>query len=222
VADVEFFWDPICPFAWITSRWLEEVAALRPMEIDWRFINLRLLNEGRDYGQDFPEGYLDLHERGRRMSRVAAAVRAEHGRQLMGPLYTALGTSIWEQERTDAGSPIDRAGTDEHLREVLTGLGLPTELAAAADDPAHDAALRADTEDALARTGDDVGTPIIGLEPPDGPAFFGPVISRVPRGAAALELFDAVVTLGRWQGFSELKRTRREWPDLPLLRSGGL
>jgi 2-hydroxychromene-2-carboxylate isomerase len=218
VSDVEFFWDPICPYAWITSRWMEEVATLRGLEVDWRFINLRILNERRDYAEDFPEGYLDLHERGRRMSRVAAAARDTHGRAAMGPLYTALGNSIWEQPRTADGSPLDRAGTDEHLREVLRAAGLAEDLAVAADDPAHDAALRADTEDALARSGADVGTPIIAFDPPDGPAFFGPVISTVPRGEAALALFDAVGTLARWPGFSELKRTRRDWPDLPLLR----
>jgi len=218
VTDVEFFWDPICPFAWITSRWIDEVARLRGLNVDWRFINLRLLNEGRDYDADFPAGYVDLHERGRRMSRTAAAARAAHGREAMGPLYTALGTSIWEQPRGEGPSALDRAGTDEHLRAVLVACGLPAELAAAADDEAHDAALRSDTEDAIARTGPDVGTPIVAFDPPDGPAFFGPVISRVPRGDAALELFDAVVTLARWPGFSELKRTNREWPDLPLLR----
>jgi 2-hydroxychromene-2-carboxylate isomerase len=216
---VEFYWDPMCPFAWITSRWLARVETKVEMTIDWRFIALAILNEHRDYERDFPPGYPTLHGKGRRMLRVAAAVRAEEGPSAMGPLYSAFGTSIWERQAPAEGDRMAFIAEPDHLVSVLASVGLPARFATAADDDAFDVELRADTAHALSLVGKDVGTPIIAIDPPDGIAFFGPVISRVPDDDEAVELWNAVTTLARWPGFAELKRTLREMPQLPLLAS---
>lgn len=213
--DIEFFWDPVCPFAWVTSRWVEKVAAQTGYRVDWRFISLRLLNKHKDYATDFPPDYEHFHGAGLRMLRVAAKVRAELGRERMGPLYAAYGQAYWEQEK---GSGMrQRLGTEAHIRDTLAAAGLPTTFAAAADDTGWDVELEAETELALSRTGRDVGTPIITFEPPDGLSFFGPVISRVPSDADAVTLWNAVITLARFPGFAELKRSLREVPQLRLL-----
>ena len=213
--DIEFFWDPVCPFAWVTSRWVEKVAAQTGYRVDWRFISLRLLNRHKDYATDFPPDYEHFHGAGLRMLRVAAKVRAELGREQMGPLYEAYGQAYWEQEK---GSGMrQRMGTEAHIGDTLAAAGLPTAFAAAADDTGWDAELEAETELALSRTGRDVGTPIITFEPPDGLSFFGPVISRVPSDADAVTLWNAVITLARFPGFAELKRSLREVPQLRLL-----
>lgn len=215
---VEFYWDPICPFAWVTSRWLVEVEAPRDLSVDWRFFSLHILNEQKNYDRDFPPGYALLHLKGRRMLRVAAAVRESEGAASMGPLYTAFGESIWDRPyQRGALAQMDGIAEPAHLRSVLVSVGLSPDLAAAADDDRFDAELRASTETALARAGDDVGTPVIAIDPPNGPAFFGPVISEVPAGEDAVALWDAVMTLARWPSFAELKRSLREMPRLPLL-----
>jgi 2-hydroxychromene-2-carboxylate isomerase len=213
--DIEFFWDPVCPFAWITSRWVEKVAAQTGYRVDWCFISLRLLNRHKDYTTEFPPDYEHFHGSGLRMLRVAAKVRAELGREHMGPLYAAYGQAYWEQEK---GSGMrQRLGTEAHISDTLIAAGLPATFAAAADDTGWDAELEAETELALSRTGRDVGTPIITFEPPDGLSFFGPVISRVPSDADAVTLWNAVITLARFPGFAELKRSLREVPQLRLL-----
>ena len=219
MADVEFFWDPVCPFAWITSRWVVKVAEQRGYDVDWRFISLRLLNRDRDYEAEFPEGYPNAHTQGLRLLRVAAAVRAEVGRAPMGALYTRFGEHIWDRRPEDVdgrlGAIADLATAS--VPAVLGELGLPERLAAALDDESWDEPLQAETDEALSRAGDDVGTPILTFEPPDGVSFFGPVISRVPSDEDALRLWDAVLELARWPGFSELKRSLREMPQLPVL-----
>lgn len=214
--DVEFFWDPVCPFAWVTSRWVALVAEQRDLRVDWRFIGLRVLNEHRDYATEFPPGYPEFHALGLRGLRVAAAVRAAEGRDAMGPLYTKLGEGIWN--RAPDGSDDILSGYDEEpaTRAALAACGLAESFADHLHDESQDEVIRADTDDALRRTGPDVGTPIIALAD-DGPAFFGPVISRVPSPEEAGELWDAVMTLARWPGFSEMKRSAREWPQIPLL-----
>jgi 2-hydroxychromene-2-carboxylate isomerase len=214
--DIEFYWDPICPFAWVTSRWVDKVATQRGLDVDWRFISLRILNEDRDYAAEFPPEYLDLHTRGTRMLRVAAAARAAHGREAVGPLYTAFGNSIWNRTRQPGVQAFAGIGDADHLAAVLGDAGLPLDLAAAADDPSYDDALRADTAAGLERTGGGVGTPIVAYGT-DGPGFFGPVISRVPDDDEALQLWDAVALLAGWPGFAEIKRSLREMPQLPLL-----
>jgi 2-hydroxychromene-2-carboxylate isomerase len=209
MSDVDFFWDPMCPWAWITSRWMAEVQDLRGLDVDWRFISLRIVNEDRDYEKDFPAGYPVVHGLGLTLLRVAAAVREEHGRERVGDLYTELGTRIHVQRRRD--ELLEEAG----IVDVLRTLGLSPDLAAAGSDTgAFDAAVRSDTEAALRRAGKDVGTPVITFAPPDGPSFFGPVISRIPRGQEALELWDATERIARFPGFAELKRSLRESPQV--------
>jgi hypothetical protein len=223
-ADLEFFFDPVCPFCWVTSRWVRHVQRLRDLDVSWRFISLALLNEG-GY-DDKPTGYPAAHRRGLQLLRVAAAVRAEVGPDRMGAVYDAFGGAVW---RTDSPIPpgVDiEEGFDRVLAHsaeagdlpvLLAQLDLPQRLAEAADDPAHDAAIRADTDEGLARVGGDVGTPILSFLPPDGPAFFGPVVSEPPADDEdALRLWDAVTTLGRWPGFAELKRSLRRFPSTPV------
>jgi len=213
--DIEFFWDPVCPFAWITSRWIEKVAAQTDYKVDWRFISLRLLNKDRDYATEFPPEYEQGHTAGLRMLRVAAAIRDERGRDALGPLVTAYGRSYWDKPR---GSGMRaHLSTTAHAVEVLEAAGLPTGYADALDDTSWDELLDAETELALSRTGRDVGTPIITFQPPDGLSFFGPVISRVPDDADALRLWEAVTTLASFPGFAEMKRSLREVPQLNIL-----
>lgn len=209
MADVDFFWDPMCPWAWITSRWMIEVQEQRGLEVDWRFIALRVINEDKDYEQDFPAKYPELHGLGLKLLRVAAAVREQHGAEHVGALYTALGTRIHVERGRD--SLFEQAAVEDLLR----GLDLPSELAGVMEDEGEwDAAVRSDTATALERAGKDVGTPIITFAPPDGPSFFGPVISRIPRGQEALDLWDATERIARFPGFAELKRSLREAPEV--------
>lgn len=212
---IEFFWDPVCPFAWITSRWVASVAAQRDYSVDWRFISLRLINKDMHYASEFPIGYEEGHTAGLRMLRVAAAVRDELGRDALGPLVTAYGHMYWDEPK---GSDVrDRLSTHDHVTEVLSAAGLPIRFADALEDAAWDAMIDAESELALSRTGRDVGTPIITFQPPDGLSFFGPVISRVPSDDQAIELWDAVTKLASFPGFSEMKRSLRERPQLNLL-----
>ena len=216
--DIEFFWDPVCPFAWQTSRWLRRVAQLRGLTVDWRFINLAILNEERDYDNEFPEGYRESHDRGRRMLRVAAAVRAAEGAGAMDRLYRAFGETIWHREVDDGADFRADVATSDHLTQVLDRAGVDRLHADAAADPSWDAELRAETIEAVGRTGDDVGTPIITFGPPDGPSIFGPVISSVPEtDEECLALYDATVTLCGFSTFSELKRSARPGLDLPVI-----
>ena len=207
MADLEFFWDPVCPWAWITSRWVVNVAAEQPLEVDWRFICLRIVNEDKDYERDFAPGYERGHTRGLEMLRVAAAVRDEVGPEQMLPLYTAYGT-IMHVERSR-----ERFDDPATTRSVLADLGLPVELADAATSDRYDSVLRAETKEALDRCGGNIGTPVLSFSPPDGPSFFGPVINRAPKGADAVELWEAVTRLGQNPHFSELKRSLRGRPD---------
>ncbi len=216
--DIEFYWDPVCPFAWITSRWVEKVAAQTDYKVDWRFISLRILNKDKNYATDFPPEYEKGHTAGLRMLRVAAAVRQDLGREPMGALVTAYGESYWDKPK---GSGMrDHLSTTEHAVEVLTAAGISPDYAEALDDTSWDAMLEDETELALSRTGRDVGTPILTFQPPDGLSFFGPVISRVPADEDAVPLWNAVTTLAAFPGFAEMKRSLREVPQLNIL--GGL
>ena len=213
--DIEFFWDPVCPFSWITSRWVEQVARQREYAVDWRFISLRLLNKHKDYGTEFPPDYEHGHTAGLRMLRVAAAIREELGREPLGALVSAYGHSYWDRPK---GSGTRRhLSTPAHAREVLDAAGLPARFADSLDDDTWDELLDAETELALSRTGRDVGTPIITFHPPDGLSFFGPIISRLPDDADALRLWEAVITLAEFPGFAEMKRSLREVPQLAIL-----
>ena len=219
--DVEYFFDPVCPFCWQTSKWLRQVARLRDLDVRWRFISLRFLNEPLGY-EGRPAHYPEAHAQGTRLLRVAAAVRERYGDAKVGELYAAMGDAIWEVEPPPPGDldailALHARGAD--IPAILATVGLPTDLAAAADRPQHDDVLRAETAEALERAGDDVGTPIISLAPPDGPAFFGPVISDLPSDTEAVELWDAMVRLASWPGFAELKRSLRTVPDVELMRA---
>jgi hypothetical protein len=199
----------------MTSKWVRMVAEQRAYQVDWRFISLRLTNADVDYDAHFPAGYEDGHNTGLRLLRVAARVRAEYGRAAVGPLYAAIGARIFDAAtdgfQTRAPGPQrDRAFLDPILRDV----GLSLDPLDALDDASFDAELRAETEEALSLTGSDVGTPILQFRPPDGTAFFGPVISRLPSHGEALRLWDHVLGLASFPGFAELKRSLRERPQL--------
>jgi hypothetical protein len=212
--DLHFYFDPVCPFAWLTSKWVRTVAAKRSYSVDWRFISLRILNAHIDYASHFPPNYEDGHTAGLRLLRVAARVRAQHGRAAVGPLYEAIGTRIFDTSRDVDPLAASDQGTRRMLEPVLRVAGLPADLADALDDETLDEVIRAETEEALALTGRDVGTPILHFQPPGGTAFFGPVISRVPGPEDAVELWDHVIALASFPGFSEIKRSLRERPQL--------
>lgn len=219
--DVEFFFDPICPFCWVTSRWVVEVSRQRRLDVRWRPLSLALLNEEISYEQrkEVSPAYPDSHRRGLEMLRVVHATRETAGPDPIGDLYTALGELVWNSaapEGDDFDAVMREMARERDLRPALERAGLPADLAEAATDAGRDADLRRETREAVERCGGDVGTPILSFSPPDGPALFGPVIDSVPTGDEALRLWDAVRTLARWGGFAELKRSLRSFPDTPL------
>jgi 2-hydroxychromene-2-carboxylate isomerase len=217
MADLHFYFDPVCPFAWMTSKWVRQVAAQRDYDVDWRFISLRVVNADVDYAAHFPPEYEAGHTAGLRLLRVAARARSMRGREAVGPLYAALGQHIFESERGEWLSGEHR-DTREFVEPILAEAGLPADLADALDDDGADDEIRAETAEALALTGKDVGTPILHFRPAEGGiAFFGPVISRLPGDEDAVELWDHVVALASFPGFAELKRSLRERPQLPAL-----
>ena len=193
---VEMWFDPLCPWAWMTSRWLMEVEEVRDVSVTWSQMSLSVLNEGRD----LPDEYREMMDRGWAPVRVIAAARKAHGDEVTKPLYDAIGT------RLHLGGERDFvAATAAALAEV----GLPAELIEAADTDEHDAFLRESHDRAIALVGDDVGTPVISVE---GVAFIGPVVSPAPKGEAAGRLFDGCVLVAGTDGFFELKRSRTRDP----------
>ncbi len=209
--DVRFWFDPVCPFAWMTSKWLRTVQRQRGDTVEWRFISLRLLNAHVDYDSHFPPEYEAGHTAGLRMLRVCAQVRDDHGPDAVARLYPALSSQVFEVG-PDHYDPTD---LDTLVRVALAEAGLPEDLVSHLDDTDRDGQLQAETDEALALTGKDVGTPILHVSPPEGAAFFGPVISRLPSDEDALQLWDHVVGLATFPGFAELKRSLRERPQLP-------
>ena len=215
MADLHFYFDPVCPFAWLTSTWVRQVAAQRDYDVDWRFISLRVVNADVDYDAHFPADYEAGHTAGLRLLRVAARVRDMRGNEAVGRLYEALGRRLFEVDEQPGRA---ERGTREFVEPILAEIGLPSDLADALDDESADEQIRAETAAALALTGKDVGTPILHFRPADGGiAFFGPVISRLPSDEDAVELWDHVVALASFPGFAELKRSLRERPQLPAL-----
>ena len=212
-ADIRYYFDPVCPFAWMTSKWVRMVAAQRDYTVDWRFISLRLINSAVDYDSHFPVGYDEGHASGLRLLRVAARARAEHGREVIGPLYEAFSGEIFDSPGA-AGLTATVRGGRAFVEPLLERAGLPVGLADALDDARWDEEIRAEGDEALSLTGRDVGTPIIQFGPPDGTAFFGPVISRLPAPEDAVRLWDYVTGLAAFPGFAELKRSLRERPQL--------
>ncbi len=205
-ADIEFFFDPLCPFAWITSRWVCEVQDQRDLDVEWRFISLWMLNEANTAEWYTPE-YRAGHYIGQQGLRIADAIRLEESDPAaVGRWYTGLGTALHVHGRR--GTAGDDIGG--FLADVLAGAGFAAGYVDAADDESHDAYIRAETELALSRTGRDVGTPIITYGPGTEAeaSLFGPVISKAPRGVKAVELWDAVETIAR-SGVAEIKRSNR-------------
>ena len=194
---VDFWFDPICPWAWIASRWLLEVAQLRPVRPRWHVMSLSVLNEGKP---DLPEQYKELLVKGWGPVRVVIAAEQKAGPEILGPLYTALGTRFHQDK-----APNDRATVEAALAEV----GLPADLADAMDSTEFDEALRASHADGMDRVGYEVGTPVISVH---GTSFFGPVMSPIPRGQDAARLWDGVMLVASTDGFFELKRSRTRDP----------
>ena len=217
-ADLDFYFDPVCPFAWMTSKWVRMVAEQRNYPVEWRFISLRMINAHIDYDTHFPPEYEAGHTAGLKLLRVAARVRALHGSGAIGPLYLEMGRRIFDTAPEGHPSADGHYGTREFLEPVLAEVGLPLELVDALEDSSVDDELRAETDNALGLTGKDVGTPILQFHPPEGVAFFGPVISRLPEHDEAGPLWDNVLGLASFPGFTELKRSLRERPQLASFR----
>jgi hypothetical protein len=190
--EVEFWFDPSCPWAWMTSRWVDEVSKYRDLDVTWKVMSLSVLNEDKDMS----ESYRAFFPRALRYTRLVAAVKELHGRDYVKPLYDALGTRI---------HPGGSKNPDTVIPEALAELGLPAELIQYSLTDEFDVEMRASHFDGINRVGQDVGTPVIAV---DGVAFFGPVISPAPMGEQAVALWDGTVAVASYPGFFEIKRTR--------------
>lgn len=196
-AKADFWFDPMCPFAWVTSRWMEEVEKVREVSTTWHVMSLSVLNEGRD----LPAGYRERMDAGWGPVRVIIAARELHGDEYVKKLYDAMGTRIHVGKNSDF---------DVVVRESLAEVGLPADLAKYADSDEFDTQLRASHQEGISRVGDDVGTPVVAF---NGTAFFGPVLTRIPRGEEAGRMFDGALMLAENPAFFEIKRSRSESPQ---------
>ncbi|MFD8377607.1 DsbA family protein [Streptomyces sp. NPDC059679] len=199
----DFWFDPLCPWAWMTSRWMLEVEKVRPVEVRWHVMSLAVLNEPRV--DELPEEYRELMKTAWGPVRVCVAAEQKYGSDVLGPLYTALGTRFHNQ------------GLEKNRETIVAALeeaGLPAELADAADSDEYDTELRASHKEGIDLVGQDVGTPVIAVPGPDGEqiAFFGPVVTPAPKGDAAAQLWDGTLMVASIPGFYEIKRTRTVGP----------
>jgi 2-hydroxychromene-2-carboxylate isomerase len=193
----DFWFDPLCPFAWITSRWIGEVEAVRSINTVWHVMSLAVLNEGRD----LEPAYREAMDKAWVPVRVIIAAKEQHGDHVVKALYDAMGTQIHDGGQKDFSIVISKA---------LAECGLPAELADAATSDEFDPQLRTSHEAGISLVGQDVGTPVVAF---NGTAFFGPVLTRIPRGEQAGLLWDATVTLASYPHFFEIKRSRSERPQ---------
>ncbi len=195
-ARADFWFDPLCPWAWITSRWMLEVEQVRPVDVSWHVMSLAYLNQDRD----LDENYRKMMDAAWGPVRVCIATEQRFGSEKLLPLYTALGTRRHHEKRE-----LNR----EVILEALEEVGLPADLADAADSTEYDEALKVSHHAGMDQVGFEVGTPVISV---NGVAFFGPVVSPIPRGEAAAKLWDGVLLVAGTDGFFELKRTRTREP----------
>jgi 2-hydroxychromene-2-carboxylate isomerase len=195
---VDFWFDPACPWAWMTSRWMDEVSRLKDVEVRWHVMSLSVLNEKRD----LPETYRVLMDDSWAAVRTIVAAARDHGDHVIKPLYDAMGTRRHPGARKD---------TAQIIAESLAEVGLPAELAAVGATDEVDALLRESHAEAMALVGDDVGTPVVAI---DGVGFFGPVVTPAPTGDAAVRMFDGLALMTSVPGFYELKRSRTSGPQL--------
>ncbi|MBD1539516.1 DsbA family protein [Pseudarthrobacter sp. NKDBFgelt] len=193
----DFWFDPLCPFAWITSRWIGEVEGVRDIETEWHVMSLAVLNEGRD----LEPAYRESMDNAWGLVRVIIAAQQQHGDSTVKALYDAMGSLIHESGEQDR---------DVVITKALADCGLPATLAAAASTDAFDDQLRASHQEGISLVGQDVGTPVVAF---NGTAFFGPVLTRIPRGEEAGKLWDATTAIAAYPHFFELKRSRTERPE---------
>ncbi|MBW4094882.1 MAG: DsbA family protein [Acidobacteria bacterium] len=193
----DFWFDPLCPFAWATSRWIDEVATVRDIAVKWHVMSLSVLNSGRD---ELPPKYKEMMDRGWAPVRVVIAAQQLHGDAVVKPLYDAMGTLRHVEKIED---------WDVIIPQALAQAGLPADLAKYGSSTEYDEQLKASHQEGISLVGDQVGTPVVAF---NGTAFFGPVITRIPRGEDAGRMWDATVTLAGFPGFFELKRSRTEDP----------
>ena len=200
---VDFWFDPLCPWAWMTSRWVLEVEKVRDIEVRWHVMSLAVLNEPKL--DELPEAYREGMKDAWGPVRVVIAAKEKHGDEVLGPLYTALGTRFHNR---------GEGATREAITGALEDAGLPVSLADYADSDAYDTELRASHKEGIDKVGQDVGTPVIAVPGADGRqiAFFGPVVTPAPKGEQAAQLWDGTLMVASIPGFYEIKRTRTQPP----------
>jgi protein-disulfide isomerase-like protein with CxxC motif len=196
--NVDFWFDPLCPFAWITSRTVLEVEQVRDIETTWHIMSLAYLNEDKDISDEYRAVLKDAWQ----PVRVCMAVEQQHGQEKLAELYTALGT----RKHNEGAEKLDRS----LIEQALSDVGLPTDLADAMDDSSFDEDIKKSHHEGMDQVGYEVGTPTIAI---DGHAFFGPVLTKIPRGEEAGRLWDGAVALAAFPYFAELKRTRQKELD---------